>query len=408
MASISIPRSTAMSLERLSSLASALGPPVVANLKALFKFAPTLAKYVLWLVILVNMRSWPLAWHFRVFRPVFRIRLAHKMVVLRSMFKSGATKIQAEDEWLDSICPVGSDPLKYVIKYNSWASLDESDFNGHLSNSSYAKTMDAARFKSALAMFPRFFGAGGWIALAATHYNFIREIPMLASYEVRLTVGTWDHKWLYVIAKFVSKPSKKSKKPQHAAIEQSTPSSDENTALFNASLRTPADEISSTTTPLSISETPTDTEADAATPDADTAKALKAVAASLASEAEPDGAILHTISVSQCCFKIGRITVPPALVLAINGFSVPGTDVAAPYSPSNPPPHWPQAKKVMSKPAGGNIKKLQTLLRGGWREVPEKERWWDAAMGGAVEERRKKGLEVVRALGMGIAGVRHL
>ena len=32
--------------------------------------------------------------------------------------------------------------------------------------------------------------------LAATHYHFIREIPMFASYEVRIGIQAWDHKWV--------------------------------------------------------------------------------------------------------------------------------------------------------------------------------------------------------------------
>ncbi len=34
--------------------------------------------------------------------------------------------------------------------------------------------------------------------LAATHYDFIRELPMFAPYEVRLTIHSWDHKWVCV------------------------------------------------------------------------------------------------------------------------------------------------------------------------------------------------------------------
>lgn len=33
----------------------------------------------------------------------------------------------------------------------------------------------------------------------ATHYNFIREIPILAQYEVRVSIGTWDQKWVSFI-----------------------------------------------------------------------------------------------------------------------------------------------------------------------------------------------------------------
>ncbi|KAG6833961.1 hypothetical protein H0H87_007972 [Tephrocybe sp. NHM501043] len=300
------------------------------------------------------------------------------------MFKSKEAKIKAEDDWLESISPVGGDPMNYVVRYNTSAG----EFI------SFQKTMDSARFKAALALFPMFFRAGGWIPLAATHYNFIREIPMLAPYEVRMTVGGWDQKWIYIIGKIVTKPSKKAPK----ALEQPTPSSDSdsNAALFNASLRT-ADQISINATPAEGSTAPASTTED-----------LKAVAASLSSEPEPDGAILHTVCISQCCFKVGRITVPPALVLGLNGLSVPPPlladgSPAEPYSRTNPPPNWSHVKAV-ARPR----KKLQALLKGGWRDVPEGERWWDAAMSGAVEEKRKKGLEIMQSLGLGIAGARNL
>ena len=65
-------------------------------------------------------------------------------------------------------------------------------------------------------MFPMFFRAGGWIALAgmyrsvgpptwtlpdhhfqpATHFHFIHEIPMFKSYEIRTNLAAWDQKWV--------------------------------------------------------------------------------------------------------------------------------------------------------------------------------------------------------------------
>lgn len=30
----------------------------------------------------------------------------------------------------------------------------------------------------------------------ATHYHFIREIPFLARYQIRLSIGAWDQKWV--------------------------------------------------------------------------------------------------------------------------------------------------------------------------------------------------------------------
>lgn len=206
-----------------------------------------------------------------------------------------------------------------------------------------------------------------------------------------------------MVSKFVTKP--KGKKPQKKAVEpeESTPTS---STIFSASVRQPADEVSNTGTPLSDMEASRD----------DTSDALKAVAVGLLPSEEPDGATLHTISVSQVCFKIGRITVPPALVLACNGFSAPPLATAAngfasaslgTYSPANPPPHWVRAKAVMSKPVGGSTKALQALFKGGWRDVPEGERWWDQALGG-VEEQRKANLELLEGLRKGMDGARGL
>jgi len=74
--------------------------------------------------------------------------------------------------------------------------------------------------KSALALFPYYVRTGGWVALAGklsfshphkrkeklnvgdtwctpgTHFHFIREIPILARYEVRSQIVGWDHKWV--------------------------------------------------------------------------------------------------------------------------------------------------------------------------------------------------------------------
>lgn len=135
---------------------------------------------------------------------------------------------------------------------------------------------------------------------------------------------------------------------------------------------------------------------------AGTERSLHEVAVQLAGE-EPDEAILHTIQISQICFKIGRITVPPGLVLGADGFTgFPG------YSLANPHPQWAQAKKVMSKPMGGSLRKLRELMTGGWKDVPETERWWDQALGIAVEERRLKNLAQMECLRKGLDGARTL
>ncbi|TFK37231.1 hypothetical protein BDQ12DRAFT_667169 [Crucibulum laeve] len=374
-----------------------LEPLLTGAFATALRSIPVLAKYLAVLLVLANVRSIPLAWHFRVFRPVFAIRIRYRLLRWSIMFKPKKVQDVAEDRWLDSITPIGANPFTMVVPYRSWASIDDSDFNGHLSNSSYAKTLDAARFKCALEMFPLTFRAGSWMPLAETHYHFIREIPMLSKYEVRVSIGGWDQKWIYVVSKFVTKP--KGKQPKKVTAKSESPQPEPTTEnLFHPSLRTPAsNDVSSAPTPLPHSTTSAETSTD-----------LKTVAANLASKEEPDGAVLHTVCVSLVCFKMGRITVPPTLALAINGFSVPPSsdgEVAA-YSRTNPPPHWAKAKAVWSKPQGGSTKALAALLKGGWRDVSESERWWDQALSGSLDEKRKENMAGLEALRKGMDAAR--
>lgn len=361
-----------------------------------------LAKFMFLLLLLLNVRSLPLAWHLRVFRPVFAIRLRYWWAMLRTMLMSRQEREKEEDRWLDSLCPLGQNPFEMVVPYTSWASIDDGDFNGHLSNSSYAKTCDAARFTASLQMFPMFLHAGGWIALAATHYNFIREIPIFASYEVRVSIQAWDHKWLYVVLKFVTKP----KKPNHGLVSHikvNTGNNEHSTSEsmpFAAPSRTPV-EGESITTPATPAEHVASSPPEISRAVYDISRGLKTKESNILQEL--DGAILHTVAVSQLCFKVGRITVPPELALAANGFSVPATD-GIPYSHKNPPPSFLRAKKLMSKPHGGCPEGLKDFLKGGWREVSEGawEKWWIDALGGHIEERRKTGLEAMEKLRMGV------
>lgn len=110
-------------------------------------------------------------------------------------------------------------------------------FGMHLSNSSYAKVrqllvhnqfalilhyllttsaqaLDSARLRVLWRAFPAWGVSGGVIALggrfavcsdtarltvSATHYHFIREIPLFARYEVRISIASWDDKWVCFI-----------------------------------------------------------------------------------------------------------------------------------------------------------------------------------------------------------------
>jgi hypothetical protein len=155
-------------------------------------------------------------------------------------------------------------------------------------------------------------------------------------------------------------------------------------------------------------------------------------------ESEPDGATLHCVSISQLCFKHGRITVPPAIVLAGNGYCAyptsstemddnktkiesdgtyangePTTSTTnkiplpartskspppIPYSKTNPPPHWSHIRSLRIQ-----RKNYVTFLREGWKDVREK--WWEDAFDG-LDERRMRNLMIVQGLRDGIVGAR--
>ncbi|KII83759.1 hypothetical protein PLICRDRAFT_46932 [Plicaturopsis crispa FD-325 SS-3] len=346
----------------------------------------SLYKLAFFILLAINARSLPFAWHLRVFRPVFYINARRVLAWLRA--RLSPRPHLAMDAWYERIPPVGADPFALVIKYNSWVAPDDGDFNGHLSNSSYGKSFDAARFKAALVFMPAFLRVGGWIALGGTHYTFIREIPIFARYELRMRVVGWGDKWFYVVGRFVSLPAKSSKSKSKAASEQ-LKADTENTSSssFKASIRTPANPLDTLSASPSAVELVAGSGSSTPTP-----------SYALASTPEPDGATLHCIALSQLCFKHGRITVPPALVLASNGFSRPppstgtsstsseteaeaeteaqgieaegdGGKVEA-YSHAHPPPHWEHVLALRSAAKGGSTERYVRFLRGGWREVP--------------------------------------
>jgi len=159
---------------------------------------------------------------------------------------------------------------------------------------------------------------------------------------------------------------------------------------FQASIRTPQDGLDTPGTPANaviMSRQTSSSDIGTAT------EAMRAIAAAqLGVNEEADGATLNCISISQLCFKHGRITVPPGIVLAISGFSTPppsGGSVQI-YSHSYPPPHYSQIQGFISSLTN---REHGRFLRGGWRDVPEAERWWVEAVGGIVEEQRRANVE---------------
>ncbi|KAH9927893.1 hypothetical protein B0H21DRAFT_838213 [Amylocystis lapponica] len=361
-------------------------PPVAPFLSALASLVPTSAfalrvsNALAVFVFCLNVHSWPFVWHLRVFRPVYYLRARYWLFRLSILFRPRSLRPQLTAAWLDSLSPIGADPFDFCVSYKTWAGPDDCDFNMHLSNSSYPKTLDCARFKAALRCYPTFFRAGGWSPLAATHFSFLREIPIFARYEVRVSLASWDSKWVYVLARYVTpaRPRARPTKPTPPSPRPPRPPSP-------APSCTPPRRRPAPTPP------PPPPRAPAPPP-----RLPPPPPPPVLNTPEPDGATLHCVSVSTICFKLGRITVPPALLFACEGFA--GADTLKDAA------HAEHVRALR----GGDLGALRAFLAGGWRAVPPGERWWEAAMGGAVEARRAAGMRVVEGLRAGLEGLAGL
>jgi len=341
--------------------------------QSILPFVSRPVRFFLLLLLIFNYRSLPLTWHIRIFYP-------GEVMRLRWLLLKNFSSRKAQNAWLGSISPVGKSPFAITSSYFDVASPDDCDFNMHLSNSSYAKTMDMARHGFLLRATPLQWSDGGWVALGATNYHFVREIPLGAGYEIRTRLGSWDGKWVYLISKFVTKsksiPSSKSQshRPDLLSIAKDIlPATGEHTTNLDG---TPG---SSTPNPVPGAPRPSVT-------------GLK------------DDETLHCTVVSQMCFKLGRLTVPPALVIAAAGFGVSPTkwtEILALRAVDRSPK--PKSNVKTGEASAG----MRTLLKGGWRDVPEGERWWEMAVA-PFENERVRRLEVVAPLREGLEGARAL
>lgn len=117
-----------------------------------------------------------------------------------------------------------------------------------------------------------------------------------------------------------------------------------------------------------------------------------------------DGKTLHCFTVSRLCFKMGRITVPPAVVMACEGFSKPPKDGS--YSHQSPPPHWAYPHALRN--ASDSLEVYRRFLAGGWRDVPKGDRWWIEPLSGPTEERRRSNLAKLEAIDRGVVNCMNI
>ncbi|KAB5590484.1 hypothetical protein CTheo_6066 [Ceratobasidium theobromae] len=347
--------------------------------RSILPFIPRPIKWVLLVLFVVNARSWPGVWHARVFTPVFRFR-----------WNALLKKRGDGREFWTNVSPIGrsafptSDGSDEGAKsiYKTWAALDDCDWNGHLSNSCYAKSLDPARMQACIDWFPAFFGDGGWVALGGAHYHYIREIPVNAPYEIRLSIGGWEDKWIYLVAKFVSHPKGKSKSSSastHSAKATTVPSiTTPSTPLFTepSTPGEPANAVNGNSTALDASSVDTKL-----TPNTPPKPALRTH--------DDDGALIHCIAVSTYCFKHGRLTVPPKVALAMCGFT--STEVG---DRSN----WANANRLRDRRSS----RIADFYRGGWKT--EENKFWEPSPQAEAERARR--VADLKKLTEGLDGLR--
>jgi len=69
-----------------------------------------------------------------------------------------------------------------------------------LSNTSYGKCLDCARFQWLLKVCgPPMGPEKAWSPLAGTNYVFLKEIALGAAFEIDVHVASWDDKWVRLL-----------------------------------------------------------------------------------------------------------------------------------------------------------------------------------------------------------------
>ncbi|KAL7415350.1 hypothetical protein BDY24DRAFT_382617 [Mrakia frigida] len=270
--------------------------------KSLLPFLPRWLKGALLAAVLINFRSLPTYWHWKVWYPALA---AHFLARVRGLVPH-----------LRQLPSRGADPFAVVSRKPYRAFPDDCDWNGHLSNSSYAKNLDASRMKACIDLFTPMFSAGGWMALGGADYSFVKEIPALAAYEVEITIAGFGDKWMELQGTFITRPKSKTSKASSTSLPELSPN-----LLSDAS-----PSHSGTATPITPRVAP-----------------------------RADGAIVHCISVSTYCFKLGRLTIPPAVALSFCGY---GKD-------SN----WARTEELFLSKDGksSSPKRAREWLKEGWK-----------------------------------------
>ncbi|KAG9004895.1 hypothetical protein FRB94_001976 [Tulasnella sp. JGI-2019a] len=371
--------------ERAKVLINALVGP---SNTSLLPFIPRPIKLFVAFIFLLNWRSWPFLWHYKVLSSILKLEISRRIY--------GRTP-EKHRQWLGKISNIGGSPFELVSKIQCHAGIDDIDYNGHLSNSSYAKACDAGRIRAACEIFPAVFTDGVWAFLGSSSFYFIREIPYGANYEITTTIEGWDQKWMYLAHHFITYPSKSSKKVKARKVEHQQQGGESSFP-----------HLTMPSTPSQIDSPPSNnspTKKSISLP----YKAPGTVPPHMVKRALPEGAQVHCVAISSYCLKIGRITAPPAVVFIAGGFGEPSKQrwfhvqdlrFSKKYEPASTKP--PVVRNQMRDVLRGGWKTEQVE---GWETNPETgvSRFWELE---EYEDRRAENMKEI--YGAVQSGLRNL
>ncbi|KAK0619206.1 hypothetical protein B0T14DRAFT_429376 [Immersiella caudata] len=158
------------------------------------------SRILLILFVILNWKSMPLGWTFRVFHSwIYHIVKPNKKLPQRALFHYAISSSRT------SFLETDYNMHKSNSTYFADIDVSRSHLVTHILGSSVPKLNENAKYKLVLDKEGKVVKGGFGIGLGAVFCSFRKEIAPLQGYEMWTRVLSWDRKWLYIITHFVPK-----------------------------------------------------------------------------------------------------------------------------------------------------------------------------------------------------------
>ncbi|CAG8588517.1 7686_t:CDS:2 [Ambispora gerdemannii] len=182
-------------LSNSSYMSSLTKNPLTSALLSLAPFFGSLAKHILFVLILLNVKSLPTVYHWRCWFLFQKIIWRRK----RELRERKEGKIEKK---------TNSQELFRVFRQEHRLWPDDLDLNIHMNNSSYLKVLDFLRIEQIFTLFgDLLIPKELYLANGGCKIVYKKEIPPFAKYTVESCVLTWNDKWVFILSRFLL-PSK--------------------------------------------------------------------------------------------------------------------------------------------------------------------------------------------------------